>query len=70
MFDGCVLSSAALQAGQLGSVLTGLNFSADVIQAANQGDVQAFAQALEKHYQSSNDQANEGKASNNTMDTS
>jgi hypothetical protein len=39
-----------------------------VTSAASQGDLQAFAKALEKHYKTSND---EKKSSDNTtMDTS
>jgi hypothetical protein len=44
-----------------------LGFPDEVLTAANQGDLQAFAQALEKHYKKSND---EKKPSDNTMDTS
>jgi hypothetical protein len=41
-----------------------------VTKAANQGDLQAFAQALEKYYKTSNDKITEKKSSDNTMDTS
>lgn len=57
--------STTFQSGQLGSVLTQFNFPDEILQAANQGDLKAFEQALEKHYQSQKD-----KSSNNTMDTS
>ncbi|CAF0847396.1 unnamed protein product [Rotaria sp. Silwood1] len=57
--------SVALQSGELGPVLVQFGFPDDVIRAANQGDLQAFAQALEKHYKKSNEE----KSSDNTMDT-
>ncbi|CAF2193788.1 unnamed protein product [Rotaria magnacalcarata] len=53
--------SVALQSRELGPVLVRFGFSDEVIKAANQGDLQAFAQALEKHY---------NKSSDTTMDTS
>ncbi|CAF2914388.1 unnamed protein product [Rotaria sp. Silwood2] len=53
--------SAALQSGELGPLLVQFDFPDDVVTAANEGDLQAFAQALEKHYK---------KSSDNTMDTS
>jgi len=58
--------SVALQSGALGPVLAQFNFPDEVTNAANQGDLQAFAQALEKHYKKSN----EKKSSDTTMDTS
>ncbi|CAF2809551.1 unnamed protein product [Rotaria sp. Silwood2] len=58
--------SAALQSGELGPLLVQFDFPDDVVTAANEGDLQAFAQALEKHYKKSN----EKKSSDNTMDTS
>jgi hypothetical protein len=60
------ISSVALQSGQLAPVLMQFNFPNDVLQAANQGNVQAFAQALEKHNKTSSNQA---KSSDTTMDT-
>jgi len=62
--------STVLQSGELGPVLVQFNFPEDVTKAANQGDLQAFAQALEKYYKTSNDKINEKKSSDNTMDTS
>ncbi|CAF1319094.1 unnamed protein product [Adineta ricciae] len=57
----------ALQTGQLGPVLAQFGLPEEAITAANQGDIQAFAQAMEKHYKKDND---EKKPSDNTMDTS
>ncbi len=62
--------SAALQSGELGAVLVQFHFPDEVTKAANQGDLQAFADALKKHYQTSTEEINEKKPSNNTMDTS
>ncbi|CAF0810620.1 unnamed protein product [Rotaria sordida] len=58
--------SVALQSGELGPVLIQFGLPDDAIKAANQGDLQAFAQALEKHYKKSHEE----KSSDNTMDTS
>lgn len=60
----------ALQTGQLGPVLAQFGLPDDAIAAANQGDIQAFAQAMEKHYKKSNEQGEDKKSSDNTMDTS
>ncbi|CAF1413675.1 unnamed protein product [Adineta steineri] len=49
-----------LQSGELTSVLSQFDFPAEVTNAANQRDLQAFLQALDKHYR---------KSSDNTMDT-
>ncbi|UJR30753.1 hypothetical protein I4U23_018273 [Adineta vaga] len=59
--------SVALQTGQLGPVLAQFGLPEEAIIAANQGDIQAFAQAMEKHYKKEND---EKKSSDTTMDTS
>jgi len=59
----------ALQSGELGPVLAQFNFPDEVINAANQGDIQAFAKALEKHYKISNEEVNEKESSDSTMDT-
>lgn len=56
----------ALQTGQLGSVLSHFNLPEEAINAANQGDLRAFAQAMEKHYRKDD----EKKSSDSTMDTS
>ena len=56
----------ALQTGQLGPVLAQFGLPDDAITAANQGDLQAFARAMEKHF-NKND---EKKSSDTTMDTS
>jgi 26S proteasome regulatory subunit N13 len=56
----------ALQSGQLGPVLVQFGLPEDAIEAANQGDLRAFAQAMEKHYKKDGDK----KPSENTMDTS
>ena len=56
----------ALQTGQLGPVLAQFGLPQEAINAANQGDLQGFAQALEKHYRKND----EKKSSDNTMDTS
>lgn len=45
--------SLALQSGQLGPVLTQFNFPNEVIEAANRGDLQAFAREFEKHLKNS-----------------
>ncbi len=42
----------------------------DAITAANEGDIQAFAQAMEKHYKKQNEASDEKKPSDSTMDTS
>lgn len=60
-------SSVALQTGQLGPVLAQFGLPAEAVAAANQGDLQAFAQAMEKHYKKD---GNDKKPSDNTMDTS
>ena len=56
----------ALQTGQLGPVLAQFGLPEEAINAANQGDLRAFAQAMEKHYRKND----EKKPSDNTMDTS
>lgn len=56
----------AFQTGQLGPVLAQFGLPEDAITAANQGDLQAFARAMERHYH----KADEKKPSDNTMDTS
>lgn len=58
--------SMAFQTGQLGPVLAQFGLPEDAITAANQGDLQAFARAMERHYH----KADEKKPSDNTMDTS
>ena len=55
-----------LQTGQLGPVLAQFGLPEEAVTAANQGDLQAFAQAMEKHYR----KADEKKPSDSTMDTS
>lgn len=45
--------SFALQSRELGAVLTQSGFPDDVIQAANQGDIPSFAQALNNYYKTS-----------------
>lgn len=60
----------ALQTGQLGPVLAQFGLPDDAIAAANQGDIQAFAQAMEKRYKKSNEESDDKKSSDNTMDTS
>ncbi|CAF1029896.1 unnamed protein product [Rotaria sp. Silwood1] len=62
--------SVALQTGQLGPVLAQFGLPEEAITAANQGDVQAFAQAMEKHHKKTNEESDEKKPSDNTMDTS
>ncbi|CAF3564199.1 unnamed protein product [Rotaria sordida] len=62
--------SVALQTGQLGPVLAQFGLPEEAITAANQGDIQAFAQAMEKHYKKTNEESDEKKSSDNTMDTS
>lgn len=59
-----------MQTGQLGPVLAQFGLPEEAIVAANQGDIQAFAQAMEKHYKKSNEGSEEKKSSDNTMDTS
>ncbi|CAF0963581.1 unnamed protein product [Adineta steineri] len=61
--------SVALQTGQLGPVLAQFGLPEEAITAANEGDMQAFAQAMEKHYKKSNEETDEKKSSDNTMDT-
>jgi 26S proteasome regulatory subunit N13 len=56
----------ALQTGQLGPVLAQFGLPDDAITAANRGDLQAFARAMDKHYQKTDDK----KSSDTTMDTS
>jgi 26S proteasome regulatory subunit N13 len=53
--------SAALQTGELGPVLAQFGLPEEAVTAANEGDIQAFAQAMEKHYKK--------KSSDDTMDT-
>ncbi len=62
--------SVALQTGQLGPVLAQFGLPEEAITAANEGDLQAFAQAMEKHYKKPNEETEEKKSSDNTMDTS
>jgi 26S proteasome regulatory subunit N13 len=62
--------SVALQTGQLGPVLAQFGLPEEAITAANEGDLQAFAQAMEKHYKKGNEGGDEKKPSDNTMDTS
>ncbi|CAF0800801.1 unnamed protein product [Didymodactylos carnosus] len=65
--------SVALQTGQLGPVLSQAGLPSDVIQAANKGDIDAFAKALEKYYKKDKDNdTNDKKPSNDgtNMDTS
>jgi 26S proteasome regulatory subunit N13 len=47
--------STALQSGELGPILIQSGFPDDVTKAASQGDLHAFAKAIEKHSKSSND---------------
>lgn len=65
-----LLFSVALQSGQLGPVLAQFGLPEEAITAANQGDLQTFAQAMEKHYKKSNEDNDEKKPSDSTMDTS
>ncbi len=60
----------ALQTGELGPVLAQFGLPEDAITAANQGDLQAFAKAMEKHYKKSTEEGDEKKSSDTTMDTS
>lgn len=62
--------SVALQSGQLGPVLAQFGLPEEAITAANQGDLQTFAQAMEKHYKKPNEDNDEKKPSDSTMDTS
>ncbi|CAF4511793.1 unnamed protein product [Rotaria socialis] len=62
--------SVALQTGQLGPVLAQFGLPDEAITAANEGDIQAFAQAMEKHFKKSNEGTEEKKPTDNTMDTS
>ncbi|CAM4757452.1 unnamed protein product [Rotaria magnacalcarata] len=62
--------SVALQTGQLGPVLAQFGLPDEAITAANEGDIQAFAQAMEKHFKKSNEETEEKKSTDNTMDTS
>ena len=63
--------SVALQTGQLGPVLAQFGLPEEAITAAGQGDLQAFAQAMEKHYKKASGESEEKKSSDNTtMDTS
>ncbi len=64
------LFSVALQTGELGPVLAQFGLPEEAITAANQGDLQAFAQAMEKHYKKPNEEGDEKKPSDTTMDTS
>ena len=47
--------STVFQSGELSSLIAQFNFSTDVINAVNQRDLQAFATALDRFYQTSND---------------
>lgn len=60
----------ALQTGQLGPVLAQFGLPDDAVAAANEGDLQAFAQAMEKRYKKSNEEGGDKKPSDSTMDTS
>ncbi len=62
--------SVALQTGQLGPVLAQFGLPEEAITAANEGDIQAFAEAMEKYYNKSNEENDEKKPSDSTMDTS
>lgn len=62
--------SVALQTGQLGPVLAQFGLPEEAITAANQGDLQSFAKAMEKHYKKSNEDDTEKKSSDTNMDTS
>ena len=42
----------------------------EAITAANEGDLQAFAQAMEKHYKKPSEEGDEKKSSDANMDTS
>jgi hypothetical protein len=42
----------------------------EAIKAASEGDLQAFAQAMEKHYKKGHGESDEKKSSDSTMDTS
>ncbi len=64
------LFSVALQTGELGPVLAQFGLPEEAITAANQGDLQAFAQAMEKHYKKPNEESDEKKPPDTTMDTS
>lgn len=55
-----------LQQGQLGPVLAQFGLPEEAVAAANEGDLQAFALAMEKHYRKNDDK----KPSDTTMDTS
>ena len=59
-----------MQTGQLGPVLAQFGLPEEAITAANEGDLQTFAQAMEKHYKKGNEGSDEKKPSDNTMDTS
>ncbi|CAF0966492.1 unnamed protein product [Didymodactylos carnosus] len=59
--------SVALQTGQLGPVLSQFGLPPDVVQAANKGDISAFAKAMEKHYKKDKDSSTND---NTNMDTS
>lgn len=52
-------SSFALQSGELGAILTRLDFPDDVTKAANEGDIQSFAQALTNYYKSSREDSSD-----------
>lgn len=58
--------SLALQSGQMAPVLTQFQFPTEVIEAANRGDIQAFARELEKHAKNSQ---SETKSNDPSMDT-
>ncbi len=60
----------ALQSGELGPVLTQSGFPAEITKAASQGDLQAFAKAIEKYYQISDDELDQQqeKSSDDPMD--
>ena len=47
--------STVFHSGELSSLIAQFNFSTDVINAVNQRDLQAFATALDRFYQTSND---------------
>ncbi len=64
------LFSVALQTGQLGPVLAQFGLPEEAIKAASEGDLQAFAQAMEKHYKKGHGESDEKKSSDSTMDTS
>jgi hypothetical protein len=50
--------------------LTQFGLPEDAVTAANEGDLQAFAKAMEKHYKKSSEEGDEKKSSDTTMDTS